>query len=81
MKLFAFSIHSAAIVAESIAAVTRSALVLGYVAAWWARTIIVVNTICGWFRNFIDGIKLSYCRHGLPPLASILAHKGLFCHT
>ena len=67
MSLFTLFIDSDAIIAEPVSAVAESALILWYVAARRARTIVVVNAICGWFFDLINGVERRCCGHGISP--------------
>jgi len=69
MNLSALRVQCNAVIAEPIAAVSRSLLILRDVAAGRARAVVVVNALVGWFLNFINGVELSCWGHGISPSA------------
>ena len=67
MKLLALSVKLNAIIAEPVAAVARFTLILWYVTARRARTIVVMDAKCGWLFNLVNRIEFCCCWHGISP--------------
>lgn len=67
IALAALIIQPLAIIAKSISARSRTALVVRNITAWSARAVIVMDTMLGLFLSFIDGIKRWHPRHMLLP--------------
>lgn len=63
MNLFALSVISGAIVAETVSSVARSSFVRRYIAPGRARVVVVMYASHRRFRCFVDGIKRGYLRH------------------
>jgi len=67
MNLSALRVQSGTVIAKSVAAVTDLSLFLWYVTARRTRAIVVMDTQCRWFFNFVNGIEVEYSRHGISP--------------
>jgi len=67
MSLLTFFVEPNAIITESVSTVAGSALILWYVATRGARAVVVMNAMGGWFFDFVNGVEIRCCGHGISP--------------
>ena len=73
MSSLTLVVQSNAVIAKPISSRALATLILWDVAAGRTRTVVVMNAICSWLLDFIDGIELSYFRH----LSTLLSGKKI----
>jgi len=59
-----------AVIAEPIVACAHASLTRGYVMAWRAISVVVVDALSEWLLRFIDGVECDYLGHRTVSFAS-----------
>jgi hypothetical protein len=71
MNLAALRVEPSAVVAKPVVICSWSPLVRWYVAARRTCTVVVIDTVCGWLDNLIDGIETSSWGHNDSSLGKV----------
>ena len=72
MNLPTLCVQSGAVITEAVIVGARSPLVSRYIASRRARAIVMVNTVCRWLADFINGIKVGNGWHRKTPFAAAI---------
>ncbi|SRR5258708_26861881 len=76
VRLAPLIVQPLAVITKPITTRAAPAFIRGYIAAWRARVVIVMDTIWGWLVGLIDGVKCGYCGHDGSPSQAIIHPEG-----